>query len=379
MKKILLIIGTIVFLGLAYALVQYLALDTKRIPPSVVEETPQSVEYEIVEVARGLDVPWAIAFTSPTRMLVTERSGTIRAIVDGVLQPEPLLTLSDVSSSDEEWLMSLTLDPEYSTNGYIYLSYAYRGAKGMMVKVVRFTDEGNSLTDPRIIIDLIPAAKYHAGSRLAFGPDGKLYISTGDATDKSLAQNMDSLAGKILRINADGSIPSDNPQKWSPVWSYGHRNPQGLVWIGDDLYSSEHGPSVFDGPAGGDEVNKIVKGGNYGWPLVSHLKTREGTVAPLRVFTPAEAPASLMAYSGTMFPQYRGHLFFWALKGEGIVILAPDGEGLQLVGKIATDYGRIREVVEAPDGSLYFTTSNRDGRGTIRAGDDRVYRIQKRD
>lgn len=379
MKKILLIIGTIVFLGLAYALVQYLALDSKRIPPSVVEETPQSVEYEIVEVARGLDVPWAIAFTSPTRMLVTERSGTIRAIVDGVLQPEPLLTLSDVSSSDEEWLMSLTLNPDYSSNKYIYLSYAYRGAKGMMVKVVRFTDEGNSLTNPRIIIDLIPAAKYHAGSRLAFGPDGKLYISTGDATDKSLAQNMDSLAGKILRINADGSIPSDNPQKWSPVWSYGHRNPQGLAWIGDDLYSSEHGPSVFDGPAGGDEVNKIVRGGNYGWPLVSHLKTREGTVAPLRVFTPAEAPASLMAYSGTMFPQYSNHLFFWALKGEGIVILTPDGEGLQLVGKIATQYGRIREVVEAPDGSLYFTTSNRDGRGTIRAGDDKVYRIQKRD
>lgn len=378
MKKIL-IIGTIVFLGLVYALVQYLALDSKRIPPSVVEETPQSVEYEIVEVVRGLDVPWAIAFTSPTRTLVTERSGTIRAIVDGVLQPEPLLTLSDVSSSDEEWLMSLTLDPDYSSNKYIYISYAYRGAKGMMVKVVRFIDEGKSLTNPRIIIDLIPAAKYHAGSRLAFGPEGKLYITTGDATDKSLAQNMNSLAGKILRINADGSIPSDNPQKWSPVWSYGHRNPQGLVWIGDDLYSSEHGPSVFDGPAGGDEVNKIVKGGNYGWPLVSHLKTREGTVAPLRVFTPAEAPASLMAYSGTMFPQYRGHLFFWALKGEGIVILAPDGEGLQLVGKIATDYGRIREVVEAPDGSLYFTTSNRDGRGTIRAGDDKVYRIQKRD
>ena len=180
----------------------------------------------------------------------------------------------------------------------------------MMVKVVRFTDEGNSLTNPRIIIDLIPAAKYHAGSRLAFGPDSKLYISTGDATNKNIAQDRNSLGGKILRINADGSIPSDNPQKRSPVWSYGHRNPQGLAWIGDDLYSSEHGPSVFDGPAGGDEVNKIVKGGNYGWPLVSHLKTRDGTVAPLRVFTPAEAPASLMAYSGTMFPQYRDHLFF---------------------------------------------------------------------
>lgn len=377
MKKILLIISIPLFIGLVYGVIQYLALGSDLIMGGTTEVPGQSetVPYEIVEVARGLDVPWAIAFTSPTRMLITERSGAIRVIQDGVLAEKPIMTFPEVSSTDEEGLMSLTLDPDYENNKYIYTSYAYRGKNGMAVRVVRLTDRSDSLSDARIILDDIPAAKYHAGSRLAFGPDGKLYISTGDATNKSLAQDKSSLAGKILRINADGSIPGDNPEAGSPVWSYGHRNPQGLAWLGDDLYSSEHGPSVFDGPAGGDEVNKIVKGGNYGWPLVSHLKTREGTVAPLRVFTPAEAPASLMAYSGTMFPQYRNYLFFWALKGEGIIILKLNDGKLDLVGKIATEYGRIREVVEAPDGSVYFTTSNRDGRGTLQAGDDKVYRI----
>ncbi len=378
MKKTLLILGTVVFLGLAYALVQYLALDSKRIPPTnEAEETPQTMEYEIVEVVRGLDVPWSIAFTSPTRILVTERSGSIRVIENGVLSEKPLIQFSEVSSNDEEGLMSLALDPDYENNKYMYTSYAYRGKNGMAVKVVRLTDRGDALTDTTVILDDIPAAKYHAGSRLAFWPDGKLYISTGDGTDKTTPQNLKSLGGKILRINADGTIPADNPREGNPVWSYGHRNPQGLSWIWEQMYSSEHGPSVFDGPAGGDEVNKIEKGGNYGWPLVSHLKTREGTVAPLRVFTPAEAPASLMAYSGEMFPQYEGHLFFWALKWEGIVVLSPEGDGLALIGKIATSYGRIREVVEAPDGSIYFSTSNRDGRGTLQAGDDKIYRIQK--
>lgn len=375
MKKIPLIGLLFLLIVFWYILVQYLALDGKRIAPGTDDTDSPLVNYEIVEVVRGLDVPWAIAFTSPQRMLVTERVGRIRAIIDGVLQPEALVSFSDVSSTDEEWLMSLTLDPNYEQNKYLYTSYVYSGASGMAVKVVRLTDRGSSLAEPVIILDNIPAAKYHAGSRLAFGPDGKLYISTGDATNKSLAQDKDSLAGKILRINADGTVPQNNPEPGNPLWSYGHRNPQGLAWLGNDLYSSEHGPSVFDGPAGGDEINRIVKWGNYGWPLVSHTKTKEGTVTPLRVFTPAEAPASLMAYSGKMFPQYRDYLFFWALKGEGIVILSVGGGNLDLVGKIASQYGRIRDVVEAPDGAIYFSTSNRDGRGTLQEWDDKVYRI----
>lgn len=192
-------------------LAQYLAIGGSRIPEGTIDSSP--VEYEIVEVARGLDIPWSIVFTSPERILVTERSGSIRIIEKGVLSEKPLITFPEVSSVDEEGLMSLALDPEYDDNKYIYTSYAYRGKNGMTVKVIRFTDRGDALTDITVILDNIPASKYHAGSRLAFASDGKLYISTGDATNKSLAQNMDSLAGKILRINADGSIPADNPEK----------------------------------------------------------------------------------------------------------------------------------------------------------------------
>ncbi len=381
MKKFFLLLFIWVFIGLSYGVIQYLALHEDMIPPSDSREVSgeKKVAYDIVEVVRGLEVPWSIVFTSPSRILVTERPGRIRVVLDGVLQKEPLISFPEVSNIDEEGLMSLALDPDYDDNSFIYTSLAYKGKNGMTVKVVRLLDKGNTLMDPKVILDNIPAAKYHAGSRIAFGPDDKIYITTGDATNKSLPQNLSSLGGKILRINADGTIPDDNPWKWNPVWSYGHRNPQGLAWLGNTLYETEHGPSVFDGPAGGDEVNKIEKGKNYGWPLVSHTKTREGTEAPLRVFTPAEAPASLMIYSGKVFPQYEDHLFFGALKWEGIIILQVQDDALALIGKIATTYGRIRDIVEAPDGTIYFSTSNRDGRGTLHTGDDKIYRIVRKE
>lgn len=212
MKKFFLLLGLCILFGLTYGIVRYLALDKHSVFPTP-EISQKDVPYDIVEVVRGLDVPWAIAFTSSERMLVTERSGAIRAIIDGKLQAEPLIQFPEVSSVDEEGLMSLALDPDYSSNKYVYTSYAYRGKNGMAVKVVRLTDSGAFLTDPKVILDNIPAAKYHAGSRLAFGPDDKLYISTGDATNKVLPQNLSSLGGKILRLNADGAIPDDNPWK----------------------------------------------------------------------------------------------------------------------------------------------------------------------
>lgn len=333
------------------------------------------VEYTVEEVATGLEVPWSIAFTSDTRMLVTERPGRLRVIENGQLQAEPLHTFSEVSTVGEEGLMSVVVDPDYQRNKFIYLSVAYEQAGGMAVKIMRFTDEGDRLENEAVMLDGIPAAKYHAGCRLAFGPDGKLYISTGDSFDKQLAQDLDSLAGKILRINADGSIPNDNPFESSPVWSYGHRNPQGLAWDEQgNLYASEHGPSIIDGPAGGDEINLIEKGKNYGWPLVSHGKLREGTEPAVMVFTPAEAPASLMIYSGEVFPQFQGNIFFGALVGQGLVRLISAADGLNSE-KLFTIYGRIREVVESPDGLIYFTTSNRDGRGKAKTGDDHIYRL----
>lgn len=333
------------------------------------------VDYRVEQVASGLEIPWSIAFTSPERMLVAERPGSLRVVENGELLEEPLHVFAEVSTIGEEGLMSVVTDPDYADNKYIYVSVAYENTDGMFVKVLRFTDQGSSLSDETVILDGIPAAKYHAGCRLAFGPDGKLYVTTGDATDRQLAQDLESLAGKILRINPDGSIPEDNPFEGSLIWTYGHRNPQGLAWdASGQLYASEHGPSVIDGPRGGDEINKIIKGANYGWPIVSHNRTREGLEPALEVFTPAEAPASLLIYSGDAIPQFKGNFFFGALVGEGIVRMIPDG-GDYKIEKIQTSFGRIREVMQAPDGTIYFTTSNRDGRGQPLPDDDKIYRL----
>lgn len=358
-----------------------------RDAPDAANRTPdKNPQLKIEAVASGLDTPWDIVFTSPGRILVTERPGQVRVIENGTLREAPLYVFEEVLENGEDGLMSLALDPEYQENRFVYTAVAYaENGESLTVKVVRFVDTGETLAEPFVVIDQIPGAKFHAGCRIAFGPDGKLYITTGDATDKELAQDLQSLAGKVLRINKDGTIPADNPFPGSTVWSYGHRNSQGLAWNPDTglLYESEHGPSVFDGPAGGDEVNVIERGLNYGWPAVSHEKSREGMVSPLVTFTPAEAPGSLMIYSGRVFPEWRGNLFFGALKGEGLMRIRLDGSDPKKVaayGKLReVSLGRIRAVVEGPDGNIYFTTSNRDGRGKPAPLDDRIFRIRAQD
>ena len=343
--------------------------------------TLNQVNYRVEEVARGLDVPWSFVFTNPTRLLISERPGRI-VVVNTTAPGEKsvLYTFTETSRSGEEGLMSIVLAPDYTFTKVLYAAVAYKADNTMWVKVVTLIDQDYQLVLGKIIIDKIPAAQYHAGTALAFGPDGKLYISTGDATDKQLAQDLNSLAGKILRVNPDGTIPNDNPFPNSAVYSYGHRNPQGLAWMNKNLYSSEHGPSIFDGPAGGDEINLISKGKNYGWPLVSHEKKQDGTEPALQVFTPAEAPASLLAYTGKTLPQFTGNLFFGALKGEGLVRItldSKDASKIVNVEKLAeVQYSRIRAVVQGPDGFIYFSTSNRDGRGKPANIDDRIFRIR---
>lgn len=368
-----------------YWLADYLALfeqplSRKNASPEI-SPAAASVPYAVEEVVAGLRVPWSLVWTSPERMLVAERPGEIRAVIDGNLVEKPLAVLR-VSTGAEEGLMGLAADPDYAANKFLYACYAYEKDGKLFDRVVRLADDGDGMRVDRVLLDDIPAAQYHAGCRLAFGPDGKLYITTGDATDRDLAQRPDSLAGKILRINADGTIPSDNPFPGSPVWSLGHRNPQGIAFHPEtgELYETEHGPSVFDGPSGGDEVNRIVRGGNYGWPLVSHEKRREGTIAPLLVFTPAEAPASAAFYSGTGIPQWKNSFFFGSLRGEGLVrvVFDPsDPDNVLEYEKVpGVSFGRIRAVAEGPDGFLYFSTSNRDGRGTPAPSDDRIFRIR---
>lgn len=340
------------------------------------------VSFKVETVVAGLQVPWSIAWAPDGRMFITERPGRVRVVVNGQLRPQPLITVTDVEPSGESGLMSLTLHPQFASNRFLYLSYAYKG-QSQLVRVVRFRETESGLTDLKVIIENIPAAKYHAGSRLGFGPDGKLYITTGDATERGLAQRLDSLAGKTLRLNDDGSVPSDNPfvgqQNARPeIWSLGHRNAQGMDWQPGTglMFQTEHGPSTFDGPGGGDEVNIVERGKNYGWPLIHHQEARAELESPLLEYTPAVAPASGMFYRGAGFPQFQGNFFFGCLKEERIIRIVLDGRRVVsqealLQGK----YGRIREVAEGPDGAIYFSTSNQDGRGKPARDDDRIIRL----
>lgn len=382
-------IGVILIMVLAAA--NYLGYFKKEIPAGqdvVVADSDEDGEgqgtttqkYRIERVVEGLEVPWSVVFTDDNRMLITERKGNIRLVEYGILRSNPLHTFSDVASKSEEGLMGMALDPEYAKNKFVYVCYAYGEKNSLKDKVVRLKDEGEKLTEEKILIDNIPAAQYHAGCRIAFGPDNKLYVTTGDATDKKIAQDVQSLGGKILRINNDGSIPDDNPFGNSAVYSLGHRNPQGITWHPESgvLVSTEHGPSGFDGPGGGDEINRIEKGKNYGWPLVSHNKSQVGLVAPLIQFTPAVAPGSALIYSGDVFKDWRGVLFFGGLKGEGVYMVNftnNKAEAIKSYQKLDINVGRVREVMQGPDGYIYFSSSNRDGRGKVRGGDDVIYRI----
>lgn len=342
--------------------------------------TDSPVSWKIEVVAENLNIPWSLIFTSSERILVTERSGTIREIVNGDLRSDPVYQFDDVVARDEAGLMGMAIDPAYTDNKFLYVCYTYQQDGALFNRVVRLQDEVDQINLDGTVIEKIPSASNHAGCRLAFAPDGTLFITAGDALQPQSAQDVSSLAGKILRVNSDGSIPANNPFPNSPVYSLGHRNPQGLDWDPDSgsLYATEHGPSGFDGAPGGDEINLIQAGGNYGWPLISHEETMEGTISPLITFTPAEAPAAAMFYSDSVFPQYTGDFFFGVLRGEGLVrvrISAEDPQEIVGVEKIVDSVGRVREVVEGPDGYIYFTTSNRDGRGTLNSGDDRIYRL----
>jgi len=343
---------------------------------------PGGAPYRLVEVARGLEVPWSIVFAPDGRVFVTERPGRLRVISGGVLQLAPLFTFNDVQSGAEEGLMGLALHPDFASNHLLYVSYATKAGGSMIVRVVRFRETGTTLVDPVTIIKGIPAARFHAGCRLKFGPDRKLYITTGDATEKELAQKMDSLAGKILRVNDDGSIPPDNPFPGSPIWTLGHRNPQGIAWhpASGLLYSSEHGPSTFDGPAGGDEVNLIEKGKNYGWPIIHHRETRERLESPLAEYTPACAPASAEFYRGSAIRGFENHFFFGCLRGSHLHRLEFDSADPKLLVSeerlFDQQLGRIRDVAMGPDGALYFSTSNRDGRGSPAESDDRIFKLE---
>lgn len=327
-----------------------------------------------VEVmATGLEVPWALAFSPDGRIFFTERPGRLRVISDGVLVPQPVAVLP-VAATGEAGLLGLALDPQFEENRFLYVYYTYREGREVWNRVVRLTESGGRAAEPLVLLQGIPGAAIHDGGRLRFGPDGKLYITTGDAAQELLAPELTSLAGKVLRLNPDGSVPWDNPFPGSPVLSYGHRNPQGLAWqpATGRLYATEHGPR------GHDEVNIIRAGANYGWPTA---RGRE-EVGPGFSLPVAEsgsgtwAPSGATFYTGPEFPQWQGHLFFAGLRSAALWHVDPAAsQPLEPQPLVEGRYGRLRDVVQGPDGPLYLLTSNRDGRGNAGPEDDRLLRL----
>jgi glucose/arabinose dehydrogenase len=346
------------------------------------ETSAQSgVRFKIEKVVGSLEVQWSIVWAPDGRMIFTERPGRVRVFEKGALNPKPLFVVPDIEEKGESGLMSVALHPQFNSNHFIYLSYAYTSGS-VRVRVVRYREAPEGFVDRKVIIEDLPAAQFHAGCRIRFGPDGKLYVTTGDATQRELAQKLDSLAGKTLRLNDDGTVPQDNPfvgqENARPeIWSLGHRNAQGMDWQpGSNLmFQTEHGPSGFDGPGGGDEVNIVERGQNYGWPIIHHTQTKEGLETPLLEYTPACAPASGTFYRGSTFPKFKGNFFFGCLRGERLIRVELDGRKVVSQEDLVKDYGRIRDVAEGPDGNLYFSTSNRDGRGKPATDDDRIMRL----
>lgn len=286
-----------------------------------------------------------------------------------------LLATVEVARVSEAGLLGLALSPTFAQDHFLYIHHTYRDGAALKNRVVRFTEQGDKAVNPTTIIDNIPGAGIHDGGRLRFGPDGKLYITAGDAAQSELAQDPRSLAGKILRLNPDGSIPADNPFPNSPVYSLGHRNPQGLDWypITGKLYEVEHGPSAHD------ELNLIVPGGNYGWPRVTGRGGDAKFLDPL-----LESGNETWAPSGASF--YRGGptkrpvaFFFAALRGQALHRVTFKGTEFKEIEThiVMLDrlFGRVRDVVEGPDGFMYIATNNRDGRGSPSAEDDRIVRV----
>ena len=355
----------------------------------VVAASKSLLPMKVETVAENVEIVWSIVFAPDGRVFFAERPGRVRLIENGKLRAAPFFTVPDISLSDEGGLMGMTLHPKFAENRFVYLAYVYSDErKQQNVRVVRYRETGETLTEPKTIIEAIPASKYHAGTRLKFGADGKLYITTGDATKQKRAQNLNSINGKTLRLNDDGSVPSDNPfvgQKdvRPEIWSYGHRNAQGMDFhpVTGLMFQTEHGPSFIDGVSlfkrsGGDEVNIVEGGKNYGWDQISHKMKKAGMETPIIEFSPAVAPASGMFYRGNLFPDFKNNFFFGALKGEAIIRLVLDGRRVDAREELfKKEYGRIREIAEAPDGSIWFSTSNRDGRGDAAKNDDRILRI----
>jgi quinoprotein glucose dehydrogenase len=304
----------------------------------------------------------------------------------GRLRPAPWATVP-VEATGEAGLTALALAPDLAASGPQYVLATVRGRAGLENQVLRLTERAGQGVEARVVVAGLPSERFHAGGALDFGPDGMLYVTTGDAREPRRAQDPLSLAGKLLRYRADGTIPPDNPTPGSPVWALGLRNTQGLAWHPEsgDLLATEHGPSGFPDEGfrqGRDELNHLRRGANYGWPEEAGRGGGDRFVEPVVAWSPAIAPSGLDLYSGDAIPAWRGSAFVGALRGKHLRRMALErgagGWRVTAQEELFGELGRVRAVKMGPDGSLYFATSNRDGRGGPAADDDRVLRLVPR-
>ena len=318
-------------------------------------------------LAENLDKPRAIAISND-RIFVTEKDGAIRVIQNNTLLESPLATLRSADVFDGG-LLGITLHPNFSSNHYMYVFLTYDDGD-LWNKILRITESENKLQNAEIILDKIPGSSFTNGGFLKFGPDEKLYIGTGTVSDAShLPQDLGSLSGKILRLNDDGSIPDDNPFSNSPIYSLGHRNPQGMTWDDDgNMFVAEFGPEK------NDEINLILSGKNYGWPE-QQCSGNEDFEDAVLCFDPSIEPGGILFYSGDLI-DFESPFIMASMRAANLYQLDFE-EGLSSQKSILSGIGRVRDVVQGPDGSLYVITSNTDGKGFPDSMDDKLLRILK--
>lgn len=331
-------------------------------------------------IASNLDTPWELAFAPDGRLFLTERPGTVTVIHNG--EKTNWLKLDTVVQEvGESGLLGLALDPDFANNRYVYLGYTYAASKGplqLVNKLVRYREEASTRKPvfDKVLMDGIPGNYIHNSGGLEFGPDGMLYWGMGERYEPALAQDLEQLAGKILRLTRDGAIPDDNPFPGSYVFSYGHRNPQGLAFQPEtgDLWSTEHGPSDEQGCCM-DEINRILPGRNYGWPIIRGSQQRAGMETP--VFHSGDT--TTWAPTGGIFIKqgdWKDSFVFTGLRGQALyraVFNSNDPtEIIRIDRYLYTQLGRLRNVAEGPDGKLYIAVSNQDGRGNPLSIDDRI-------
>jgi len=358
--QIIAIVGAIVFSAFV--------LTSPSDPIPLPKPTSNSESDSVSILAENLDNPRAIA-VSDDRIFVTEKDGFIRVIQNGNLLESPLATFRPANVFDGG-LLGIALHPDFSNNHYIYVFLTYEENGNLWNKIIRITEFENKLQDAETIFDKIPGSSFTNGGFIKFGPDGKLYVGTGTISDSShLSQDIDSLSGKILRLNDDGTIPDDNPFSDSPVYSLGHRNPQGMTWDDNgNLFVAEFGPDK------NDEINLIQAGKNYGWPE-QQCSGDENFEDAILCYDPSIEPGGILFYSGDKL-HFEFPFIMASMRAANLYQLDFE-EGLSSQKSILSGIGRVRDVVQGPDGSLYVITSNTDGKGFPDSMDDKLLRILK--